>query len=76
MRSARPVVRALVMTTAVAWSIGAGVREAEAERQATSSEWAGTSDRVRGLAGPTVLPFSRDARTGAAAGSSNGPGRS
>lgn len=71
MRSTRPVVRALVTTTAVAWSIDVRVPEAEAQRR-TSPHWAGTGERARGLARPTVLPFRQDAGTGAAAGSSKG----
>lgn len=75
MRSSRPVVRALLMTTAVAWSIGVRIPEAEAGRQTSVPQWAGTGDRARRLPGPPVLPFRREGiSTGTPSGTSAGAG--
>jgi len=62
MRNHRPVVRALLMTTAVAWSIGARLPGSEADPQAPA-EWSGSADEARRQAGPVVLPFRGSVRS-------------
>ena len=60
MRHHRPVVRALLMTTAVAWSIGVRLPETDADPQ-SPAEWSSTADDARRQPGPVVLPFRRNA---------------
>ncbi len=62
MRNHRPVVRALLMTTAVAWSIGVRLPETDADPQAPA-EWSSSADDARRQPGPVVLPFRRNAPT-------------
>ncbi len=55
MRSLRPAVRALLMTTAVAWSINARLPDADPPAPV---EWSGETQRQSGT---TILPFRRGA---------------
>jgi len=56
MRTRAPVVRALLATTAIAWSIDA--REPDADHDARmSARWTDDRGRARPPSGPTVLPL-------------------
>ncbi|MCD6734798.1 MAG: hypothetical protein LT103_14530 [Burkholderiaceae bacterium] len=66
MRDHRPIVRALLMTTAAAWSIG--TRCVDDAREQLPVQWSGRAD-ARPQPAPVVLPFRRI--PGAAAGAAS-----